>query len=134
MAGLVLKLTPNERLLINGAVLENGDRRSKIRIMTPDARILRLKDAIHPDEAKTPVTRLCYRLQLVLSGDLAEAEAREEILEGIETLSRILTDPDSKGYLDGATRAVLEQNPYRALKALRSLVPRELRLLQGPAV
>jgi len=29
MAGLVLKLGPRERVLINGAVIENGDRRSR---------------------------------------------------------------------------------------------------------
>ena len=34
MSGLVLKLAPNERVLINGAVIENGDRRSKISIKT----------------------------------------------------------------------------------------------------
>lgn len=63
MTGLVLKLAPNERVLINGAVIENGERRSKISIRTPNVNVLRLKDAIHPDEAKTPVTRACYIAQ-----------------------------------------------------------------------
>ena len=48
MSGLVLKLAPKERILINGAVIENGDRRSRLSIMTPNANILRLRDAIHP--------------------------------------------------------------------------------------
>ena len=30
MSGLVLKLSPKERVLINGAVIENGDRRSRL--------------------------------------------------------------------------------------------------------
>ena len=47
MSGLVLKLSPKERVLINGVVIENGDRRSRLAIMTPDAHILRLRDAIH---------------------------------------------------------------------------------------
>ena len=46
MSGLVLKLSPKERVLINGAVIENGDRRSRLSIMTPGANILRLRDAI----------------------------------------------------------------------------------------
>ena len=29
MTGLVLKLAPHERVLINGAVIENGDRRTR---------------------------------------------------------------------------------------------------------
>ena len=35
MSGLILKLAPKERILLNGAVLENGDRRAKLRIITP---------------------------------------------------------------------------------------------------
>ena len=50
MSGLVLKLGPKERVLINGAVIENGDRRSRLSIVTPGANILRLRDAIHPEE------------------------------------------------------------------------------------
>ena len=45
MSGLVLKLAPKERVLINGAVIENGDRRTRVAILTPNANILRLKDA-----------------------------------------------------------------------------------------
>ena len=69
MSGLVLKLGPKERILINGAVIENGDRRSRLSVMTSGANILRLRDAIHPEDAKTPVRRVCYAVQLVLSGD-----------------------------------------------------------------
>lgn len=57
MSGLVLKLAPKERVLVNGAVIENGDRRSRLSIVTPDAHILRLRDAIHPEQANTPVRR-----------------------------------------------------------------------------
>ena len=47
MSGLILKLAPHERVLINGAVIENGERRSRLSIVTPNAHILRLRDAIH---------------------------------------------------------------------------------------
>ena len=46
MSGLILKLGPNERVLINGAVIENGDRRSRLSVKTPNAHILRLRDAL----------------------------------------------------------------------------------------
>jgi flagellar protein FlbT len=93
MSGLVLKLGPHERVLINGAVIENGDKRSKLAIMTPNANILRLRDAIHPEEANTPVRRVCYIAQLVLSGDADPAERGCSLLRGIEQLSQALTDP-----------------------------------------
>jgi flagellar protein FlbT len=128
MTGLVLKLAPKERVLINGAVIENGDRRSRLAIMTPNAHILRLRDAIHPGEVNTPVRRVCYVVQLVLSGDAVPAEARTQLLRGIEQLSQVLTDADSRALLAAATAAVLEDQHYQALKVLRSLLPREERL------
>ncbi len=129
MTGLVLKLSPKERVLINGAVIENGDRRSRLSIMTPNANILRLRDAIHPEEATSPVRRVCYAAQLVLSGDADPEESRLKLLRSIEELSQVLTDPDSRMRLAEATSALLEDQHYQCLKALRALLPREERLL-----
>ncbi|MCV2866091.1 flagellar biosynthesis repressor FlbT [Defluviimonas sp. WL0075] len=129
MSGLVLKLAPHERLLINGAVIENGDRRSRLAILSPNANILRLRDAIHPEEANTPVRRACYIAQLVLSGDADPVQARQQILRGIEQLSQALRDEDSRIQLSTATEAAISGQFYAALKALRMLLPREARLL-----
>ncbi|MFN0113710.1 MAG: flagellar biosynthesis repressor FlbT [Paracoccaceae bacterium] len=129
MSGLVLKLAPKERVLINGAVVENGDRRSKLAIITPNANVLRLRDAIHPGEVTSPVRRVCYIAQLVLSGDADPGEARLQLLRGIEQLSQALTDADSRALLAAATGAVRDGHHYQALKALRALLPREERLL-----
>lgn len=131
MTGLVLKLSPKERVLINGAVIENGDRRSRLNIVTPNVNILRLRDAIHPDEATTPVRRVCYAAQLVLTGDASAEETRHQMLRRIEELSQILTDPDSRKLLAAATDGVLHDQYYQCLKALRGLLPREDRLLNA---
>ena len=129
MSGLVLKLGPHERVLINGAVIENGEKRSRLAVVTPNANILRLRDAIHPQEANTPVRRVCYIAQLVLSGDADATDTRLQLLRGIEQLSQVLTDHDSRTQLALASRSVLEDQHYQALKALRSLLPREERLM-----
>ena len=129
MSGLVLKLNPRERVLVNGAVIENGDRRSRVSILTPNANILRLRDAIRPDEVNTPVRRVCYIAQLVLSGDVAEEDAKRQLLQGIEQLSQVLRDDDSRSHLDAATAAVTRLDFYRTLKSLRHLLQREARLL-----
>ncbi|RBI71117.1 flagellar biosynthesis repressor FlbT [Roseovarius sp. TE539] len=129
MSGLVLKLGPRERVLVNGAVIENGGRRARLAILTPEANILRLRDAIHPDEATTPVRRVCYAAQLVLSGDSPPDQARFQLLRRIEELSQVLTDPDSRAHLTLATEAAINGRFYQCLKALRALLPREDRLL-----
>jgi flagellar protein FlbT len=128
MTGLVLKLGPYERVLINGAVIENGERRSRLAIMTPNANILRLRDAIHPEQVTTPVRRVCYIAQLVLSGDVDAKDAKMQLLRGIEQLSQVLTDADSRALLSQATASVIEDQHYQVLKHLRGLLPREERL------
>ncbi|CAD0186170.1 flagellar biosynthesis repressor FlbT [Ruegeria sp. THAF57] len=129
MGGLVLKLAPKERVLINGVVLENGDRRSRFSIMTPQANVLRLRDAIHPDEVNTPVRRVCYAAQLVLSGDMEPEDARQQLLRRVEELSQVFTDADSRKVLSEATDALLAEQYYKCLKSLRALLPREERLM-----
>ncbi|MFN6952179.1 MAG: flagellar biosynthesis repressor FlbT, partial [Albidovulum sp.] len=94
-----------------------------------DYRPRRLRDAIHPEEVNTPVRRVCYIAQLVLSGDADPQEARPQIIRGIEQLSQVFTDHDSRSQLTLATEAVLDAQFYQAMKSLRALLPREARLL-----
>lgn len=130
MSGLVLKLRPSERILINGVVVENGDRRAKLNVLTANANVLRLRDAIHPDQVDTPVKRVCYIAQMVLAGEADPVKGRDQLLSGIEQLSQVFTDPDSRMRLDTATENVVNNKTYPALKALRGLLTREQRLME----
>lgn len=129
MSGLVIRLAPHERVLLNGAVIENGDRRASLSIKTPDANVLRLRDAIHPDQANTPVKRTCYLAQLVLSGDAVANDIQQQMLRAIEQLSQVFIDADSRKILELATRFTVSGEYYQVLKSLRLLLPREARLL-----
>lgn len=133
MPGLILKLTPGERFMVNGVVLENGDHRTRICVLTENANVLRLRDAIHPDSVDTPVKRVCYIAQLVLAGEAELQRAKPQLISGIEQLSQVFTDADSRARLDLATRAVIEEKFYPALKALRGLLAREARLMDYAA-
>lgn len=128
MSGLVLKLAPNERVLINGAVIENGSRRGRLNIVTPGANILRLRDALHPEEVNTPVRRVCYIAQLVLCGEADEEDATPQLLTGISQLAQVLVDVKSQASLAQAKQAVEQGRHYYALKHLRQLLPFEEQL------
>ena len=129
MSGLILKLGPRERLLINGAVIENGERRSRVKVITDNAKILRLKDAIHPNDANTPIKRACYLAQLLLSGDLNESTASRQLIDEIETLKQVFADEKSISTLLYAKSHLQQGNAYSCLKLLRSLLPIENHLL-----
>lgn len=131
MSGLVLKLSPKERLLINGAVLENGSRRGRLSVVTPNAKILRLKDALHPEDAITPVRRVCYIAQLVLSGDIAQDDAVPQLTSGIRQLKQVLPAGRCYEVLNHAETAALSGLIYQCLKHLRQLISIEDTLLRG---
>ena len=65
---------------------------------------------------------------MILSEDVAPAEGRRDLLRGIEQLSQVFDDRDSRLALDGATTDAIEGNYYQVLRQLRSLLPREARL------
>ncbi|CAN5676487.1 flagellar biosynthesis repressor FlbT [soil metagenome] len=130
---LVLKLGPRERVMINGVVMENGDRRTRLSILTADARVLRLRDAIHPGKATTPVRRVCYVAQLVLAGEADPEEGRRQLAQGVEQLAQVFRDEESRLDLAEAVRSLEEGRIYQALRALRNLLPREARLMAAVA-
>lgn len=134
MTGLVIRLAPRERFLLNGAIIENGDKRTSLSIKTPNANVLRLRDAIHPEDAKTPVKRTCYLAQLILSGDGTAEDLQPPLLRAIEQLSQVFLDMDSHRHLSDATQYAIEKDYYQTLKALRNLLPREARLLAAQCV
>ena len=134
MSGLVLKLGPKERIMINGVVMENGDRRTRLNILSPNANVLRMRDAIHPSEVKTPVKRVCYIAQLVLAGEADPDDGREQIIRGIAQLKFAFNDPPSLEHLDKALESVRENRFYQTLKALKAILPREEALLSRAAV
>jgi flagellar protein FlbT len=86
MAGLILKLRPHEEFLINGVVVQNGDRKTRLRVKTDGAAILRLKDAMKPEEATTPERRAYYVAQLAVAGEITSAEANVILRGALEAL------------------------------------------------
>ena len=129
MPGLILKLRAHEQILVNGVVMQNGDRNARLIIKTPDARILRLRDAIHPEDANTPVKRVCYIAQLAVAGEADTEEAARQLETGISQLQDALRDIEGVECLDEAHRAVADGNFYSALRSLRRLLPLEEKLL-----
>jgi flagellar protein FlbT len=62
---LAVKLKPRERIVVNGAILCNGDSRNTL-YFANTASILREKDVIRVEEASSPVARSYYLVQLMM--------------------------------------------------------------------
>lgn len=133
MSGLVLSLKPNEKFLVNGAMLVNGPKRGQICVEDNDVYVLRLSDVIHPEEVTTPVKRVYYALQLILSCDMKVDEALDPILEGLNSLSCVFENTPYVKHAHKAQSAVLQDRYYSALCSLKSLLEIETDLFKRHA-
>lgn len=127
--GLIIRLRPHEKFLINGCILENGEKRAKLRVKSEGANILRLRDALHPSEATTPVKRLYYVAQLIVTGDLTADVAIPELQEGLDQLRNALTDQEQRELVENAQTHLNDKEYYRVLRALKAILPYEEKLL-----
>jgi flagellar protein FlbT len=118
MAGLILKLRPHEEFLINGVVVQNGDRKTRLRVKTDGASILRLRDAMKPEDATTVERRAYYVAQLAVAGEIAGAEA-SAILNG--ALDILKADYAGRPEIEAITRAAEELAAGRYYGVMRRL-------------
>jgi flagellar biosynthesis repressor protein FlbT len=129
MSGLVLKLAAGERFVVNGAMLENGDKPSTVRVVDEDARILRCRDALKPQDVDTPTKRVYYAIQLIITGDLNEEDVLPAVLEECLRLEEVFETIDRK--LLSVLRSMLNRgNFYSALCHLRNIIAIEAELLK----
>ncbi|NOX95713.1 MAG: flagellar biosynthesis repressor FlbT [Alphaproteobacteria bacterium] len=120
MGGLIIKLRPHEQIMINGVIIENGDRQSRLRVVTENARIMRMRDTIDPAKATTPLEHAHYLAQRVISGDLAAAEASAQIRQAIANSASFLGQDTASEIQLFIDRCVVDNDFYRAMQYLRT--------------
>ena len=129
MPGLVLKLRDGERVLINGAVVEASGRGCRLRILTPGTNILRMRDAIDPALAGTPVGRLAHLVQMMVAGTVPLPQATEEARDALDALHDAFVDEADRVALRDIRTELEAGRPYPALRALNGLRDREAAIL-----
>lgn len=128
MSGLVLKLAAGERVVINGALLENGDKPSSLRVADGNARVLRCRDALRPDEVNTPVKQVYYAIQLLITGDLNEDDVLPAIRKECASLEDVFQTINPK-LIRVLCDMIDRANYYSALCHLRQILALEAELL-----
>ncbi|MEL6386740.1 MAG: flagellar biosynthesis repressor FlbT [Pseudomonadota bacterium] len=116
---LKLSLKPGETFIVNGAVVRNGERRG-ILLLENQARILREKDIMQPEDANTPTGRAYFAImQMYLLGD-SEGAGYDQACEALADLAP--TDADLAMAL---SREVASGNLYKALSRCRKALAAE---------
>ncbi len=125
---LAVKLKPGERLVVNGAVLQNGNTRNVLYFVNR-ASILRERDVMQEEQAVTPTSRVYFIVQLMLLDPKDAAIYQENFEQLMTALLRAFKSPPILKALTDCVLWVREQDYYKALAALRPVLDHETKLL-----
>lgn|SRR5689334_17185726 len=123
---LKVELKPFERIIIGESLITNSESRTTF-LIEGEAPILREKDILTAETAKTPVKRLYLCVQMMyLEKNIAKYQDLymgfvKDLLEAV---------PSFRKEIEAASKLVLMGSLYNSLKEIRKLIKREEELLR----
>lgn len=118
---LKLSLKPGERVVLNGAVLQNGDRRSSV-VLQSRASVLRDKDVMRLADADTPAKRLYFNVMMIYLAPDARGLYAPAAARALEELAAGPGGAALAGQTLEISRLILTEDAYGALAACRRLL------------
>ncbi len=125
---LKLSLKPGERFVVNGAVLQNGDRRAVL-LLQNKASILREKDIIQPEEANTPAKRIYFPIMMMYLDPAGADQFYDEFVMRLNEFMGAIRSTDVLKECVSLSREVMAADYYKALTRCRKLLTYEQGLL-----
>lgn len=119
---LKIKLKPHERLILGGAVVENGDSKSEI-IVENKVPVLRERDIMRERDADTPCRRIYFLIQLMYV-DSSDLVGRHNIYWAL-IRDVVEAAPSTAALLAEISSLIIENKYYPALKLARRLTEYE---------
>ncbi len=124
---LRLTLKPNEKIVINGCVIRNADRRQTLTIENY-ADVVRGVDLLDEGDAATPVKKVYFFIQSALLRPEIRDDLRPIIQKNLAELVPIFNQQIG-GHIFEAANHVSAGNHYKAMRALREVMRYEDELL-----
>ena len=125
---LKITLKPNEKMIVSGAVVTNGNTKNTDLIIENNVPVLRQKDIISEKDATSPCSRIYFIIQLMY----IDEENLSDHQPIYWKLVRELLDavPRLAGHIDQINEYILEGNFYRALKLASEMIAFEQEVLE----
>ena len=124
---LKLTLKPHEKVILGGAVIQNGSSTSHFSVEN-NVPILRQADILTQDQAITPCRRIYMAIQLMYIDERNTATLHPVYWELVKEV--IEAAPSMKDLLSQISQYILDGKFYQALKAARNLIQHEEELLK----
>ncbi|MBW8892334.1 MAG: flagellar biosynthesis repressor FlbT [Burkholderiales bacterium] len=119
-----LSLKPGEKFVLNGAVVQNGDRRGVL-VLQNKASVLREKDIMQPDEATTPARRIYFPVMMMYLDEASAERQYEEFATRLTEFMGVVRNPDVLSDCIAISKHVMAREYYKALMLSRKLIEYE---------
>ena len=121
---LKLSLKPGERFVLNGAVVQNGDRRGVL-VLQNKASVLREKDIMQPDEATTPARRIYFPVMMMYLDEAGAQRYYDEFVLRMSEFMNVIRNPNVLADCVDVSKCCMEREYYKALMLCRKLIEYE---------
>ena len=130
---LKLSLKPGEKFVLNGAVVQNGDRRGVL-ILQNKASVLREKDILQPENANTPARRIYLPVMMMYLDPSEASKYYDEFVQKLSDFMGAIRNPQVLAECVTISRCCMQRDYYKALLGCRKLIEYEdVRLGNVPA-
>ncbi len=121
---LKLSLKPGEKFVLNGAVVQNGDRRGTL-ILQNKASVLREKDIMQAEEASSPARRVYFPVMMMYLDEPGAVRYYDEFARRLSEFMSVIRNPAVLTDCVAISRNVLSREFYKALMSCRKLIEYE---------
>ena len=121
---LKISLKPGEKFVLNGAVIENGDRRANL-VLQNKASVLREKDILQAADVDTPVKRIYFPIMMMYLSDKNDDRLYDEFVLRMNEFMGVVSAPELLALCVNVSRDVMAGEHYKALLGCRKLMTYE---------
>lgn len=121
---LKLSLKPGEKFVLNGAVVQNGDRRATL-VLQNRAAVLREKDIMQAADADTPARRIYFPVMMMYLDQGRDGPYYEDFVMRMTEFMGAIRNPEVLGECVAVSRDVMSGDYYKALNRCRKLIDYE---------
>ena len=121
---LKLSLKPGERFVLNGAVVQNGDRRGVL-VLQNKASVLREKDIMQQEQANTPARRIYFPVMMMYLDEPGADKYYDDFLRRMTEFMGVISNPLVLAECVSISKSIMVQEYYKALMGARKLIEYE---------
>ncbi|MCX7587449.1 flagellar biosynthesis repressor FlbT [Phenylobacterium sp. 58.2.17] len=121
---LKLSLKPGEKFVLNGAVVQNGDRRTTL-VLQNKASVLREKDIMQPEDAATPARRIYFPMMMMYLDDGGATRYYDEFAQRLTEFMGVIRNPEILAECVAISKHAMAREYYKALMLCRKLIEYE---------